>query len=208
MGSCVSTGNHGLGMDGNGKMDISGIKEDVQSSHMNQAAARKIKELVVTDNNIASIPPSVGKVLTLTSLNCSVNQLEELPNELLLLVNLTCLDASDNKLKKLPDDIGNCLLKLETLHLYKNLISTLPGKIIGIPSHGILHGRVWYAFKAHDTWHIVHRREILPCCECDMGAFVCDDAVRIQLSFSIWISEGTRRIQERSASTGRRKTHS
>lgn len=138
MGVCASTGNHGLGIDGNGKMDISGIKEEVQSSHMNQAAARKIKELVVTDNNLASFPPSVGKVLTLTSLNCSVNQLEELPNELLLLVNLTCLDASDNKLKKLPDEIGNCLLKLETLHLYKNLISTLPGKIIGIPSHGIL----------------------------------------------------------------------
>jgi len=131
MGACTSTGRSELGIDGNGKMDLTGINDGIKPSHMDQAAASKIKELIISNNKMDSFPSSVGKVLTLTSLNCSENLLTELPNELLLLVNLTCLDASDNKLKKLPDEIGSCLLKLETLHLYKNEISKLPGRIIG-----------------------------------------------------------------------------
>ncbi|WP_107666955.1 leucine-rich repeat domain-containing protein, partial [Cyanothece sp. BG0011] len=71
-----------------------------------QAAKDKRKFLKLWDKNLNSLPPEIGQLTNLTSLNLSFNQLTDLPPEIGQLTNLTSLDLSFNQLTDLPPEIG------------------------------------------------------------------------------------------------------
>ncbi|KAJ6779088.1 LEUCINE RICH REPEAT KINASE 2 [Salix koriyanagi] len=83
-----------------------------------------------------SIPPSLGKLMNLTTLFLSYNMLSgRIPKELGNLLNLNILALSENRLSGyLPQELGN-LSKLEQLSLHSNnLTGTLPQSFVKLKS--------------------------------------------------------------------------
>ena len=74
------------------------------------------------------LPPEIGQLLNLQSLNLSSNQLSELPPEIGQLAKLQSLDFSFNHLSELPSEIGQ-LANLQSLNLSSNQLSELPLEI-------------------------------------------------------------------------------
>ena len=84
--------------------------------------------LDLEDNDLTSLPPEIGQLTNLTRLDLDNNQLTSLPPEIGQLTNLTTLDLKGNQLKSLPPEIWQ-LTNLTMLDLSVNLISTLPSEI-------------------------------------------------------------------------------
>ena len=66
---------------------------------------KNVSHLVLAENLLPGLPPSIGS-----------------------LSRLRVLDASDNQLASLPDEIGSCAM-LEELLLYKNQLKKLPSTL-------------------------------------------------------------------------------
>jgi Protein kinase domain/Leucine rich repeat len=62
-----------------------------------------LRWLILTDNRISKLPPSIGKCLPLQKLMLAGNRLEELPEEMAACVNLELIRLAANRFTSLPD---------------------------------------------------------------------------------------------------------
>ncbi|MBK7939303.1 MAG: leucine-rich repeat domain-containing protein [Lewinellaceae bacterium] len=82
------------------------------------------------DNQLSGLPPEIGGLQNLQSLNLSINQLSDFPAEIIRnLKNLQILDLSDNQLSSLSAEISK-LQNLHTLKLSTNKFSSLPVDVL------------------------------------------------------------------------------
>lgn len=79
----------------------------------------------VDNNQLTSLPPEVGDLLSLKLLLARGNALTELPPEIGALASLVTLSISSNRLTHLPDSIGS-LTALTTLQANGNALTDLP----------------------------------------------------------------------------------
>lgn len=86
----------------------------------------KLKKLELATNRLDDVAKAFRKKTKLTSVDLDNNQLTEVPKDMLVATPaLVCLSMRNNRLEKLPSSIGS-LVRLETLVLANNHISTLP----------------------------------------------------------------------------------
>lgn len=78
--------------------------------------------------DLTSLPPEIGELTALTTLELNYNQLTTLPPEIGKLTALTTLELNYNQLAALPPDVGS-LTALTTLRLGNNNLTTLPVEI-------------------------------------------------------------------------------
>jgi len=100
------------------------------------------KELALRSQGITELPPEIGSLTNLTSMDLSYNQLSALPPEIGSLTNLTELNLSGNQLSALPPEIGR-LTNLVTLDLGLGVPAWLlvldsetdtPNRLVALPS--------------------------------------------------------------------------
>ncbi|XP_066522057.1 leucine-rich repeat-containing protein 40 [Hoplias malabaricus] len=84
--------------------------------------------LDVHDNQLKTLPASIGELEQLQKLILSHNKLTELPLELWKLTNLRCLHLQQNLLEQLPAEIGQ-LSYLEDLDLSNNKLIAVPDSL-------------------------------------------------------------------------------
>ena len=70
---------------------------------------RNIKELVLSDKKIKTLPIEIGELTNLTVLSLSRNEITQLPVEIGNLINLTILNLGYNNLAQLPPEIGSLI---------------------------------------------------------------------------------------------------
>jgi Leucine Rich Repeat (LRR) protein len=87
-----------------------------------------LTELDLEDNELTSLPDTLGNLTALTSLNLSYNRLTSLPEWIGNFTFLSTLTLDGNKFKSLPDSIGN-LTALTVLYLDTNQLESLPDSI-------------------------------------------------------------------------------
>lgn len=78
-----------------------------------------LNQLYISSNQIAHLPPEIGRLRQLRHLDASHNLLKELPGEIGMCVYLKHLLLFDNQIKKLPDEVGS-LFNLEMLGIEGN----------------------------------------------------------------------------------------
>ena len=88
----------------------------------------KLKKLMLTDNQLAALPESIGRLGALTQLWLNGNQLTALPEGIGRLAALTRLGLRNNQLTALPESIGR-LAVLTFLGLNGNQLTALPESI-------------------------------------------------------------------------------
>ncbi|MGK7942176.1 MAG: COR domain-containing protein, partial [Crocosphaera sp.] len=93
-----------------------------------EAAKEKRESLNLSFKGLTSLPPEIGKLTNLTSLDLLSNQLTNLPAEIGQLTNLTSLNLSNNQLTNLPPEIGQ-LTNVTSLSLSNNQLTNLPPEI-------------------------------------------------------------------------------
>ncbi|KAG5850081.1 leucine-rich repeat-containing protein 40 [Anguilla anguilla] len=84
--------------------------------------------LDVHDNQLTTLPKSIGELENLQKLNLSHNKLKELPEEVWLLKNLRSLQLQQNLLEELSDGMGQ-LTNLDDIDLSNNEMTTLPERL-------------------------------------------------------------------------------
>jgi Leucine-rich repeat (LRR) protein len=93
---------------------------------------QKLIELRANDNALQSVPPSIGTLTDLKTLEVSFNQLVMLPDEVGGCRHLVSIRARGNELKTLPVGIAK-LWTLEELLLDKNPLVRLPYAVASMP---------------------------------------------------------------------------
>jgi internalin A len=88
----------------------------------------KPSSLDLSSLGLAQLPPSIGQLESLTTLNLDNNQLTTLPSPIAKLGNLKWLYLSRNKLLQIPPEIGQ-LHSLIFLYLNNNHLTELPSEI-------------------------------------------------------------------------------
>ena len=88
----------------------------------------EIQTLWLDNNNLTSLPTSIGELTSLKGLFLWNNKLTSLPTSIGNLTSLERLDFWNNKLTSLPESIGN-LRSLERLDLRFNRLTSLPTSI-------------------------------------------------------------------------------
>jgi hypothetical protein len=87
-----------------------------------------LKELMLRDNELVSLPVELSRLTKLTSLRMSCNKLESIPSELCSLPNLRELYLHKNKLRSLPVEMGQ-LTTLIRLDLEYNKLESMPSEL-------------------------------------------------------------------------------
>lgn len=90
-----------------------------------------MQELILTENFLSELPPSIGRQTKLNNLNVDRNALEYLPVEIGNCTNLGVLSLRDNKLTKLPPELGNCSV-LHVLDVSGNHLQYLPYSLVNL----------------------------------------------------------------------------
>ena len=96
-----------------------------------------LKTLDLSNNHLTELPELIGSLTSLKTLNLSFNKLTELPESIGSLVSLRYLYLLDNQLTELPESIGN-LTFLEKLDLGMNSLTSVPGSIAELPCLDLL----------------------------------------------------------------------
>ncbi|XP_022530888.2 leucine-rich repeat-containing protein 40 isoform X1 [Astyanax mexicanus] len=81
--------------------------------------------LDIHDNQLRTLPATIGELEQLQKLNLSHNKMTDLPLELWNLTNLRCLHLQQNLLEQLPSELGQ-LCQLEDLDLSNNKLIIVP----------------------------------------------------------------------------------
>ncbi|XP_057697855.1 leucine-rich repeat-containing protein 40 isoform X2 [Corythoichthys intestinalis] len=89
---------------------------------------QELQQLRLSHNQLTSLPLEVYSLKNLRSLTLQQNLLEVLPEELRQMDALTELDISDNRLTELPSGLGH-LSRLQKLHLCRNKLTSLPDSL-------------------------------------------------------------------------------
>ncbi|KAM4664860.1 E3 ubiquitin-protein ligase LRSAM1 isoform 2-T2 [Discoglossus pictus] len=100
-----------------------------KSCHLLDLATLKVLDL--HDNQITSLPVSIGQLTCLQVLNVERNLLRSLPDSIGDLVQLQTLNVTGNKLKQLPQTIGG-LRSLRTLNITENRLQELPRALANV----------------------------------------------------------------------------
>lgn len=87
--------------------------------------ARLTGKLSLAWQKLTALPPEIGRLTSLQTLNLSGNQLTTLPPEIGRLTSLQTLNLEDNWLTALPSQIGR-LIRLQALNLSGNVLTMLP----------------------------------------------------------------------------------
>lgn len=88
-----------------------------------------VQKLVLSNNEIKSLPSEIGQLDKLVEFYINKNQLTgALPGEIRQMTDLVVLVARDNNMTGIPAEIGQ-LKKLELLDLENNQIDTMPDEI-------------------------------------------------------------------------------
>ncbi len=105
--------------------------EETALSRIREAAASGATKLDLSWLGLETLPPQIGELLNLQTLNLWHNQLASLPPQIGELRNLQTLNLQRNQLTSLPPQIGE-LLNLQTLNLWGNpLTLSLPRALLG-----------------------------------------------------------------------------
>ena len=105
---------------------------------------KKLKEIDLSDFNLAELPECLGQLTSLQTLNLGGNQLTKLPASIRQLTALKTLDLGKNQLTKLPAWIGQ-LTSLQHLNLGNNQLAELPptfGKLIALQTFNLWSNRL------------------------------------------------------------------
>jgi internalin A len=78
--------------------------------------------------HLSQLPPEIGRLIYLQSLELNGNQLQHLPTELGQLTSLQELGLSENQLTHLPAELGQ-LTSLQELSLFGNQLIQIPGEL-------------------------------------------------------------------------------
>jgi Leucine-rich repeat (LRR) protein len=91
-----------------------------------------LRTLQLRDNHLKKVPPEIGRMTNLQELNLSGNQLNEIPPEIGQLTNMKILHLNYNELKDIPE-IGG-LINLRKLYLedQRTFISSELERLINI----------------------------------------------------------------------------
>ena len=89
---------------------------------------KNLQYLVLTYNQLTSLPSSIGSLTNLIYLPLDYNQLTDLPSSIESLTNLRSLSLSVNQFTSLPSSIGS-LTNLQTLYVGNNQLTSLPSSI-------------------------------------------------------------------------------
>jgi hypothetical protein len=84
-----------------------------------------LQKLLLSNNQLTSLPDQLGDLRHLHELDLSHNQLTTLPESIGQLTDLEALNLLDNRLTSLPESIG-ALTKLRQLRLADNQLAVLP----------------------------------------------------------------------------------
>ncbi|MFN8488440.1 MAG: leucine-rich repeat domain-containing protein [Caldilineaceae bacterium] len=104
------------------------------ANHLNGSVPTQIEDLTLlrvldlTNNQLISLAPRVGKLANLQTLAVGGNQLTTVSSKLGQLLNLQVLDLSFNQLTRVPGEFSN-LLNLQVLNLNNNQLSELPAEL-------------------------------------------------------------------------------
>lgn len=90
-----------------------------------------LESLNISNNRINDIPAEIGQLQNLKILRLNSLKLTSLPSEIGSLSQLTYFSARGNDLEALPAEIGQ-LTSLETLNLSSNRLTSLPSEIGGL----------------------------------------------------------------------------
>lgn len=94
----------------------------------NPEPCQLIRRLRINETKLSELPPEIGYLTELTSLNLSHNNLRYLPSTIGQLEKLEILCVGHNKLYSLPTNMGS-LNQLKKLYLQKNNLFILPEAI-------------------------------------------------------------------------------
>lgn len=81
--------------------------------------------LNISENSLTALPPLVGELTSMKSLDANSNKLTTLPAEMGSLAGLEELLLYKNELKELPKELAGCTA-LQTLNIFNNKVRKLP----------------------------------------------------------------------------------
>lgn len=84
-------------------LSMIGFKSNRIESIDTQALSTSLRWLILTDNRIRKLPPSIGRCARLQKLMLAGNQLDSLPDEMAACENLELIRLAANQLRALPD---------------------------------------------------------------------------------------------------------
>jgi hypothetical protein len=87
--------------------------------------------LELSMNNLAALPPGIGRLSRLEVLDLSDNRLAELPRHVSGLASLRTLGLRSNSLRAVPCELG-ALAALSSLDLSMNHLEALPGSVTAL----------------------------------------------------------------------------
>ncbi|XP_038722037.1 LRR repeats and ubiquitin-like domain-containing protein At2g30105 isoform X2 [Tripterygium wilfordii] len=94
--------------------------------------------LSVSQNNLTTLPSSLGALTCLRQLHIAHNKLTSLPTEIGFLSQLEVLKANNNRLSNIPSCIGKCSSLIE-VDLSSNLLSAIPDAVGNLRNLKALH---------------------------------------------------------------------
>lgn len=102
---------------------------DTALARIEETAQSGADRLDLSDLGLTTLPPEIGQLTHLRSLDIGHNALTTLPSEIGNLTQLVVLHAMDNALTSLPAEIGN-LKNLCVLELGDNQLTDLPYELL------------------------------------------------------------------------------
>ncbi|MEK6153653.1 hypothetical protein WIW50_10355 [Flavobacteriaceae bacterium 3-367] len=97
----------------------------------------KLQSLEILENSLSRLPPEIGQLTSLVRLDLRENEFATLPMEIGQLLALQELQLGRNLLNELPEEIGQ-LSNLNQLYLFRNRLSTIPQDIFQLSNLQIL----------------------------------------------------------------------